>query len=104
MSSLKVALGERSYEIVIGENLLASVGSLIVPLVQGKRVIVITDDSVEKLYLPALKKALDAQGIKNDSIVLPHGEQTKSFSELEKLLDTLLSLNPDRRTALIALG
>jgi 3-dehydroquinate synthase len=103
-ASLKVALGTRSYDIVIGSGLLSSAGGLIAPLLQSRRVIIITDDAVEKLYLKSLVRSLEQQGIRSDSITLPHGEQTKSFSGLEKLMDHLLGLAPDRKTALIALG
>jgi len=103
-ATLHVELGSRSYDIVTGGKLLASAGALIAPLLKSKRVIIISDDNVAKLYLSELIKSLEGQGIKYHSVILPHGERTKSFSELEKLLDRLLEFNPERKTTLIALG
>lgn len=103
-SSVHVDLGSRSYDIVTGENLLPETGGLIAPLLKSNRVIIISDENVAKLYLESVVNSLEKQGIKQNSILLPAGEQTKSFNELTKLLDRLLELNPDRSTTLIALG
>lgn len=103
-SALRVEFGARSYDIVTGESLLAKAGELISPLLKRKKVIIISDDNVAKLYLNTLTSSLDAQGIKHNSVILPHGEQTKSFGELEKLLDAILDFAPDRNITLIALG
>jgi len=103
-SPLRVDLGPRSYDILIGHGLLEKAGSAIAPLLAGKRVIIVTDSTVAPLYLARLEASLDAVSLKLDQITLPAGEQTKSFAELERLLDKLLSLAPDRTVALIALG
>jgi 3-dehydroquinate synthase len=104
MKSLHVALGPRSYDIMIGSGLLKNAGSYIAPLLASKRVIIVTDKTVAPLYLNKLTASLTASGIQYSSIILPSGEATKSFHELELLLSKLLELNPDRKTTLIALG
>lgn len=103
-SSIRVELGSRSYDIVTGQHLLAEAGKLILPVLKARRVIIISDTQVARLYLAPLVKSLEAQGIRQDSIILPAGEQTKSFSELAGLMDKLLDLVPDRNITLIALG
>ncbi len=103
-TSLHVDLGERSYNILIGEGLIGKAGTLLAPILKRPRVIVITDENVAKLHLVPLVNSLNACEIKNQTIILSEGEQTKSFAELEKLLDTLLESAPDRNTTLIALG
>ncbi len=103
-TSLKVELEKRSYDIVTGDNLLARAGSHISPLLKGRRAVIISDENVAKLCLPALEKSLDEFAVRHASIVLPSGEQTKSFGELERLLDRLLDMTPDRSIMLIALG
>lgn len=103
---ITVALGKgRSYDILVGRGLLAQAGGTIAPLVPGKRVIIVTDRNVAKHgHCAVLQKSLAAKGIRSDTITLPSGEGTKSFANLEKLLDKLLAFHPDRRTTLIALG
>ncbi|HEU5047167.1 MAG TPA: 3-dehydroquinate synthase [Rickettsiales bacterium] len=103
-SSLRVELGSRSYDIAIGEGLIGRAGELMSPLLKRKKTIIICDDTVAKLYLETLQASLTAQGITHNAVVLPHGEQTKSFSELEKLMEKLLDFAPDRNVTLIALG
>ena len=99
-----VDLGNRSYDILIGENLIARAGELITPVLRQKRVIIVTDTNVAPLHLPALTQALDAAGIIHSAIILPDGEGSKSFSVLETLMDKLLDAKPERKTALIAFG
>src|SRR5690606_33625355 len=62
------------------------------------------DATVADLHLAALGRALDDAGIRHDAIVVPAGEQTKSFEELARVVDALLAARIQRDTALIALG
>ena len=99
-----VDLGRRSYEIVIGEGLLARAGALILPLLAQQRVIVVSDESVASLHLGTLAASLGASGIAHHTVVLPPGEQTKDFAHLRGLCESILSLGVERGTLLIALG
>lgn len=101
---LHVALGNRSYDIVVGERLLPRAGELIAPLLKQKRVIIVTDEQVARLYLHRLTGALEERGITGRTIVLPRGEQTKSFSHFAALVESILEQKPDRDTMLVALG
>src|SRR3954468_14330887 len=91
-----VALGERSYEVHIGSQLLGKAGELVRALkgdsVTG-HVPVVTDETVAGLYYGALAASLTAAGLAPLPIVLPAGEQTKSFPFLERLIDGLLTAN-----------
>jgi len=104
IKSLKVALENRSYDILIGENLIADAARHIMPVLQQKRIIIITDKNVAGLHLQALEKSLGEAEIKTESIIIPAGEQSKSFSSLEKLTEEILEKNIDRKTVLLALG
>lgn len=104
IESIKVELGERGYEIIVSESLLPVAGKNIKPLLKTPRVFVITDEIVAKLHLKTLETSLAEEGIRFDSIILPAGEETKSFANLEKLLDKILCLQPERNVTLIALG
>lgn len=99
---LRVALDERGYEIVIGSGLLARAGEFVAPI--AKNVIVVTDANVMAHYGKALEVSLKAAGVRSTGIVVPAGEGSKSFASFETLMDKILALKPDRKTALIALG
>src|SRR5699024_6452621 len=101
---VNVDLGARSYDIKIGGGLVARGGELIAPILKQKRVVVITDTNVARLHLEGLRQSWTGAGIANEAIILPAGEGTKSFSELESLCDRLLDLKVERGTTLIALG
>ena len=102
-----VALGERSYDIHIASQLLAKAGSLLGDLkgkAAGGVVPVVTDETVAILYYARLAESLTAAGFSPLPIVLPPGEQTKSFGHLERLIDRLLSANVERSSLIVALG
>jgi len=104
IETLKVELEDRSYEILIGGGLLANAGEHLAKVLPTKKVFIVTDDNVAKLYLKILEEALDKVGIISHSHVITHGEQSKSFANLENLLDAIFATKPDRKTTLIALG
>jgi 3-dehydroquinate synthase len=101
---LTVDLAERSYDIRIGPGLLDGVGAALVPLMQGRRAFVVTDDSVAPLYLPRLRASLAAAGIEAMVEVMPAGEGSKDFAHLEALLDAMLAARAERGTMVVALG
>ncbi len=103
-AALTVDLGERSYDILVGDGLLAGAGKLIAPILAEPRAVVITDENVEKHCLGTLEKSLDESGIDHQSIVLKAGEQTKDFAHVEALWGQLLDHRVERTTTLIALG
>jgi 3-dehydroquinate synthase len=101
---LSVDLAARSYEILIGRGLIAEAGRHIAPILKQRRVIVVTDANVARHHLETLEHSLRAAEIKFASIVLPPGEETKSFAGLEDLINRLLDAGIERGTTLVALG
>lgn len=101
---VRVALDERSYDIVIGPGVIDQAGALIAPMLKGGKAVVVTDETVASLHLPALKDSLNKARIAHSSVVLPPGEATKSFEKLQWLIGRLLDLGVERKTVLIALG
>ncbi|MEX0693945.1 MAG: 3-dehydroquinate synthase [Rhodospirillales bacterium] len=101
---LRVPMGDRSYEIHVGEGAIAQSGDILTGILRAPRVIIITDENVAKNWLAPLKESLSKAGITNRDIILPPGEQTKSMTQLGALLDDLLEGGIDRHTTLIALG
>ncbi len=103
-ATLTVDLGERSYDILVGDSLLAGAGKLIAPVLAEPRAVVITDENVERHCLGTLEKSLDEAGIDHQRIVLEAGEQTKDYAHVEALTGQLLDDRVERTTTLIALG
>jgi 3-dehydroquinate synthase len=101
--TLTVALGERSYPIHVGEQILARCGELL-PALPSHRAIVVTNPVVASLHLDALQAALSAAGIDNEVIVVPDGETHKDWATLYEIHTRLLELGAERSTTLIALG
>lgn len=103
-STVRVALGDRSYEIVIGPGLIGETGPRLKALIGSNPVVVVTDDNVAALHLDKLCGSLIDAGIPHHRIILPAGEQTKQFGQLQKLMESVLDLGPDRGWSLLALG
>ena len=101
---LHLALGPRSYDIHVGGGLLDQAGELAAPLLKSPNTIIISDENVGPLYLERLCDSLAGAGIECPAIVIPAGEQTKDFHHFEELLNTLLDMNIERSSTLIALG
>ncbi len=97
-----VALGDRSYEVLIGRGLLAAAGQTIADRFGAARCAIVTDDNVAARHLPALLASLGDRA--RGSIVLTPGEQTKSFARLGEVCDRLLALGVERGDLVIALG
>ncbi|MFT4960111.1 MAG: 3-dehydroquinate synthase, partial [Paracoccaceae bacterium] len=61
--TVRVELGERAYDVVIGPDLLATAGARIAPFLSRKKVAIITDETVAGLHLDALRAGLATAGI-----------------------------------------
>jgi 3-dehydroquinate synthase len=101
--TIRVKLGRRSYDIVIGDHLLDAAGGFIAATLPGARCAVVSDANVAALYLDRLKASLGAGLFLGDMVVAP-GEQSKSFPVLAQLCETLLTLGVERGDVVVALG
>lgn len=102
MQTLQVALGDRSYPIYIGSQLLGQ-RVLYEPHIKGKQVLIVTNTTVAPLYLDVVKQALVGHW-QVDEVILPDGEAYKTLDTLNLIFDALLSKQHNRTTTLIALG
>ena len=102
--TVPVALGARSYDIIVGENLLSRAGALAAPLLCQPRVIIVTDENVAPLYAGVLEAAFDVTSIAYKTIILPAGEGTKDFANFQMLAESVLAGRIERGTTLVALG
>ena len=104
MTDVRVALGDRSYDVRIETGLIDRAGAEIAPLLNRPRVAIVTEEHVAALHLDRLREALAAEGIDSEALVLPRGEGTKNWENLTRTVEWLLSEKIERRDILIALG
>ena len=100
--TVHVPLGARSYDVRIGEDLIATASEEIGPLLPRRRVAVLTDKRVAAAHLDALQHGLG--DIEMTALILPPGEATKSWAALERTVEWLLGEKIERRDIMIALG
>lgn len=97
---LNVALGERSYPVLIAPNAVAQVANY----VQSGRLMIVTNTTIAPLYLDRVTALLNAAGKKVEQLILPDGEEFKTMESLALIFDALLENKCNRKTTLIALG
>lgn len=105
MTVVDVDLGDRSYPIYIGVGLLDH-GELLCKHVKGRRVLVVTNESIAPIYLERTISALTSGNpqLEVRSVVLPDGEQFKDLETLNLIFDRALETRMDRRCTFVALG
>src|SRR3569833_1192004 len=99
-----VPLGERAYDIVIGDHLLETAGERLKAMFPGRRFGIVTDSEVAVAQLPRLARSLDAAGVKHSAVVVPNGESTKSIARLNDVVEGLLEARLERGDVVLALG
>ncbi|MZR29279.1 3-dehydroquinate synthase [Sneathiella litorea] len=104
VSQVQVALGLRSYEILIGADLIAGAGAILKDMIKNPRVAIVTDENVAALHLNGLQNSLTEAGIQFSTFVFPPGESSKSIASYSDLMNRLLDSRIQRDEALIALG
>jgi shikimate kinase/3-dehydroquinate synthase len=102
--TVRVALGGRSYDIVIGANLLEEAGARIAATAPGAACAVVTDENVARLHLPALQESLEKAGVRYSTIVVKPGEASKSLQTFGRVCDEALAAKIERRDLIVALG
>jgi 3-dehydroquinate synthase len=101
MKTLHVELGDRRYPIHIGPGLLGQ-PELLRPHIAGRQALVVSNTTVAPLYLEPVRAALD--GLRQEAVILPDGEQYKTLDTLNEVFTALLNHRFDRHCTMIALG
>ena len=96
-----IALGDRSYPILIGPRLLED-APLLGTYIPARSLLIVTNETIAPLYLPKLQSAL--QGRRVATLVLPDGEQHKTLESFSRILDALVAERMNRDAAAVALG
>lgn len=100
---VSIALGERSYPILIGASLLDAT-STFESLPAGSTALIVSNTTVAPLYAQRLQAALQSRYPTVHLVTLPDGERYKHWETLNLIFDALLSHACDRKTVLFALG
>ncbi|MEA2939165.1 MAG: 3-dehydroquinate synthase [Alphaproteobacteria bacterium] len=100
---VNVALGARSYDIVIGRGAIAALGQRIAALRPQARVAIVSDETVARHYL-ATAQAVLGERIAGAPIIVPPGESSKSFPVFEKVCEALIASRIERGDLVLALG
>src|SRR5579863_2254991 len=103
-ATVKVALGDRSYDIVIGRGLIASLGARAAALRPGAKAAIVTDDNVARHHLATVETSLVAAGVPASRIIVPVGEGSKSFHGFEQVCEAIIAARIERGDLVIALG
>ena len=101
---VRVGLGDRAYDIVIGHGLIADAGARIAAAFPGVRVAIVTDKNVAGHHLASLQASLGAAGIAHAAVVMEPGERTKSFDALQHVVDAVLAARLERGDLVVAFG
>jgi len=102
MHTLHVELGERSYPVYIGRDLLDD-PQLLARHIPGSQVVIVSNETVAPLYLDKLLAAVSDKSLVSE-IILPDGEQYKTLDTLQGLFDRIMADRHNRTTTLVALG
>lgn len=102
--TVDVALGDRAYDIVIGRDVLASLGERVATLRPGVRTAIVTDRTVAKHWLEPAEASLAAAGVPTSRIVVEEGEGSKSYATLTQVSEALIAAKIERNDLVIALG
>jgi len=102
--SVEVALGERTYGIIIGRDALKTLGMRIAALRPGVRTAIVTDRNVANLWLEKTQASLEEAGIATTKIIVEQGEASKSYACLQQVCEALLAAGIERNDLVIAVG
>ena len=102
--SLKVALGDRSYRVEVGEGLLTDLGVAVAEVLRPGTIHIITNPTIAPLYSDAVAASLRSSGFEPNRIEIGDGESHKTLSTLSAIYDRILTFGAERSTAILALG
>jgi 3-dehydroquinate synthase len=95
--------GFAAYEVVVGRGLLKEAGARVAAL-KPTRAYIVSDETVAAIHGETVRASLEAAGLKAGIVTVPAGEASKSFEQLEVVLDRLLAEGLDRKSLVVALG
>ncbi len=104
MEEVRVELGERSYPVLIGSDLIAQSGAFFGKYGVKGRILVVTNPTVAKWYLDPFLESLGSAGYRVEAVLAPDGEEFKSLEQATEIYNKLVEGKYDRKSVLVALG
>lgn len=104
MKTINVTTKTKSYAIEIETGALSQLGDLVKDVWQPGQVAVVTDTNVHPHYAQSVVTALTAAGFQVHVLTVPAGEQSKSWTQVERLIDQLSRAHFTRSDGVLALG
>ncbi|MDO8684277.1 MAG: 3-dehydroquinate synthase [Armatimonadota bacterium] len=104
MATIRVELGDRSYDIRVEPGALGTIGEMATAACSSRSAAVVTNPKIGGLYAGIVTKSLEAAGIRCALITIPAGERYKSLNTCRRLYDEFLSAKLDRGSVVVALG
>jgi 3-dehydroquinate synthase len=101
---VEVALPDRAYDIVIGRDVLGSLGMRLAALRPGARTAIVTDRGVARHWLEKAEAALAQAGVATSRVIVEEGEGSKSYATLEEISEALIAARIERNDLVVALG
>ncbi|MFQ3548907.1 MAG: 3-dehydroquinate synthase [Armatimonadota bacterium] len=104
MTEVKVNLGERSYNIIIGVNILHNIADMVKSVCNPSNVFIISNPQIAKHYEAGVVSSLNDVGIKSFTMHIPSGERYKTLNTIKKMYEQMVFAKLDRKSVIIALG
>lgn len=101
--SLKKSV-DNSYDVEIEKGMLRKIASDLRMKRFAENYVLITDSTVARLYSKSLINSLKREKLFLGKIVFPAGEESKSLSQMQEILEKMVDLKANRKTGVIALG
>jgi 3-dehydroquinate synthase len=102
--AVAVALGDRAYDIVIGRDVLQSLGQRVAALRPGARAAIVTDFDVAGHWLEKTEASLSDSGVVTSPVIVQEGEASKSYAGIQQVSEALIAAKIERNDLVIALG
>lgn len=104
MRKITVSGVTKPYEVFIGSGILEKAGEIISSVVNSNKIVIITDDNVDKLYSEKVINILENSGFQVLKFVFPHGEKHKTLDTVLEILEFMAENNITRTDSVVALG
>ncbi len=104
MRKIKVNLGKRSYQIIIGNNILKELGRVLAKLNIGTDAFIITNAFLKNKYGALLSKALLKSGFRSNFEIVGDSEKSKSIKVASSVINKLVEFDRQKKVFIIAFG
>lgn len=104
MPTVHLSLGSRSYDVVVENGAMQSVGYLAARLRMTGKAALITDSQVSPLYAGLVRGKLEEAGYDVTEHIFEAGEQSKNLHTVESLINEMVAAGHDRSSFVVALG